>query len=106
PREVAKMLAAAIEKPLIAEITSKAQYVARSVSKPGYTVEYSNTDVVARGGRYSVLGGKTGYTDLAGYCLAIAARLSSDPASPRDVVMVFLGAHGKLTRFGDFSRAA
>jgi D-alanyl-D-alanine carboxypeptidase len=49
-----------------------------------------------------VLGGKTGYTDLAGYCLAIAARLDGQ----REVAMAFLGAEGKMTRFGDFARAA
>jgi D-alanyl-D-alanine endopeptidase (penicillin-binding protein 7) len=106
PREVARMLAAALKLPLISEITRKSTYVARSVSKPGYTVEYTNTDVIARGTRYALLGGKTGYTDLAGYCLAIAARVADATGQAHDVAMVFLGAHGKLTRFGDFSRTA
>lgn len=105
PRELARVLRAAIRVPLIAEITRKATYVARAVDKPGYTVDYQNTDLVARGGRFEVLTGKTGYTDLAGYCLAIAARMPED-AGNRDVAMVFLGETGKNTRFGDFGRAA
>lgn len=106
PREVAKMLKVAIHVPLISEITRKAKYVARAVSKPGYTVEYENTDLIARGSKFRVLAGKTGYTDLAGYCLAIAARLDDSTEKARDVAMVFLGAPGKLTRFGDFTRCA
>jgi D-alanyl-D-alanine endopeptidase (penicillin-binding protein 7) len=106
PREVAKMLAAAMKFPLIAEITRKATYVAHGVSNPGYSVDYQNTDVIARGSKFQVLAGKTGYTDLAGYCLAIAAHLEDGANQTRDVAMVFLGDHGKLTRFGDFTRCA
>jgi D-alanyl-D-alanine endopeptidase (penicillin-binding protein 7) len=102
PRDLVLMLKAAIKQPLIAEITQKAKYVAHPVGKPGWTIEYSNTDVIARGGKWSVLTGKTGYTDLALYCLAIAVRM----ASQHDVAMVFLGAVGKMTRFADFNRAA
>jgi D-alanyl-D-alanine endopeptidase (penicillin-binding protein 7) len=102
PRDVAKMLMHALKIPEISEITRKAQYVAAPVGKPGWKIEYNNTDVIARGKKFQVLGGKTGYTDRAGYCLAIAAKLVGD----REVAMVFLGDHQKLTRFGDFTRAA
>jgi D-alanyl-D-alanine carboxypeptidase len=51
-----------------------------------------------------VLTGKTGYTDLALYCLAIAVRMTSQQS--HDVAMVFLGAVGKMTRFADFQRTA
>ena len=98
------MLRAAIKQPLISEITQKAKYVAHPVGKPGWTIEYNNTDVIARGGKFSVLTGKTGYTDLALYCLAIAVRMAA--AQPHDVAMVFLGAVGKMTRFADFHRTA
>jgi D-alanyl-D-alanine endopeptidase (penicillin-binding protein 7) len=103
PREVLKMLVAALKVPLITEITRKGRYVATAIGKKGrWTVEYNNTDVYARSTRFSVLGGKTGYTDLAGYCLAIAARLDGT----REVAAVFLGAEGKMTRFADFGRVA
>ena len=102
PRDLVLMLRAAIKQPLISEITQKAKYVAHPVGHPGWTIEYSNTDVIARNGKWSVLTGKTGYTDLALYCLAIAVRM----AAQHDVAMVFLGAVGKMTRFADFHRTA
>ena len=79
-----------------------------AVNKPSYTIEYNNTDLVARSGKFDVLTGKTGYTDLALYCLAIAVKMSRTAAQDgeRHVAMVFLGAYGKMTRFGDFARAA
>ena len=104
PRDLVLMLRAATHQPLISEITQKAKYVAHPVGKPGWTIEYNNTDVIARSGKFSVLTGKTGYTDLALYCLAIAVRMAA--AEPHDVAMVFLGAVGKMTRFADFHRTA
>jgi D-alanyl-D-alanine endopeptidase (penicillin-binding protein 7) len=106
PTEVAEMLKAALRNPLIAEICQTARYVAHPVGSPRQSIEYANTDVLVRGSRHKVLGGKTGYNDEAGYCLAVAARLQDAAGKPRDVAMVFLGASGKLTRFADFSRAA
>ncbi|HEX9104187.1 MAG TPA: serine hydrolase [Polyangia bacterium] len=104
PRDLVRMLKAAIHQPLVSEITQKAKYVAHPVGHPGWTIEYNNTDVIARSGKFSVLTGKTGYTDLALYCLAIAVRMAA--AQPHDVAMVFLGAVGKMTRFADFHRTA
>jgi D-alanyl-D-alanine endopeptidase (penicillin-binding protein 7) len=104
PRDLVLMLKAAIHQPLISEITQKAKYVAHPVGHPGWTIEYNNTDVIARSGKFSVLTGKTGYTDLALYCLAIAVRMTA--AQQHDVAMVFLGAVGKMTRFADFHRTA
>ncbi len=99
-RDLVGLLRAAMKNPTLTEITQKPKYVARSTSRPGYVVEYVNTDVIARSGRYEVITGKTGYTDLALYCLAIAVKVKED----HPVAMVFLGAVGKMTRFGDFSR--
>src|SRR5512135_1119236 len=104
PRDLVHMLKAAIKQPLISEITQKAKYVAHPVGHPGWTIEYNNTDVIARSGKFSVLTGKTGYTDLALYCLAIAVHMEA--ATSHDVGMVFLGAVGKMTRFADFHRTA
>jgi D-alanyl-D-alanine endopeptidase (penicillin-binding protein 7) len=101
-RDLVGLLRAVMKVPLITEITQKARYVAHPVGKPRWTIDYTNTDVVARNGRVEVITGKTGYTDLALYCLAIAVKLQND----RPVAMVFLGAVGKMTRFGDFSRVS
>jgi D-alanyl-D-alanine endopeptidase (penicillin-binding protein 7) len=101
-RDLVGLLRAVIKVPLITEITQKAKYVAHPVGRPGWTIEYTNTDVLARGNRVQVITGKTGYTDLALYCLAVAVKLQTD----RPVAMVFLGAVGKMTRFADFSRVS
>jgi D-alanyl-D-alanine endopeptidase (penicillin-binding protein 7) len=101
-RDLVQLLRAAMKNQTITEITQKAKYVAHPVGKPGWTIEYTNTDVIARSSRYEVITGKTGYTDLALYCLAIAVKMTTD----RPVAMVFLGAVGKMTRFGDFGRVA
>ena len=113
PLEVAHMLRAALLYPLISQVCQTATYAAHSVSAGvgvkrarAVTIEYNNTDVLVRGSRHRVLGGKTGYNDLAGYCLAVAARLQEAGGKTRDVAMVFLGAQGKLTRFADFTRTA
>ncbi len=107
PLEVARMLKAALSDPLIARICQTPHYVAHPVAGRGRgPIEYNNTDVLVRAGKHEVLGGKTGYNDLAGYCMAIAARLSEAGGKTRDVAMVFLGSSGKLTRFADFSRTA
>ncbi len=99
-REVATALKAALADPVIAEILQTPHFVVRSVGKNPVEVEYTSTDIALRTEkRFPILGGKTGYTDEAKYCLAIAAQLDG-----RRVGMVFLGADGKLTRFGDFNR--
>jgi D-alanyl-D-alanine endopeptidase (penicillin-binding protein 7) len=99
-REVVAALRAALEDPVVAEILATPHAVVRSLDKRPVAVEYTSTDIALRTEkRFPVLGGKTGYTDEAKYCLAIAARIGG-----RRVAMVFLGADGKLTRFGDFNR--
>src|SRR5262249_44510979 len=100
PRETVKMLQAALREPTIAEIVRKARYTVQPVNRRG-AIEYVNTDMLVRTGRWEVHGGKTGYTDIARYCLVVAAKVGE-----REGGMAFLGAEGKLTRFGDFGRAA
>ena len=116
-RDLVGLLRAAMQNKTITEITEKAKYVAHPVGKPNWAIEYTNTDVIARSGHVEVITGKTGYTDVALYCLAVAVNFTA--ASPtrrirprprhaagRPVAMVFLGAVGKMTRFADFSRVS
>jgi D-alanyl-D-alanine endopeptidase (penicillin-binding protein 7) len=99
-RELALGLKAALADPVLAEIFQTPTVVVRSVGKRQVEIEYTSTDVALRTEkRFPILGGKTGYTDEAKYCLAIAARIEG-----RRIGMIFLGADGKLTRFGDFNR--
>jgi D-alanyl-D-alanine endopeptidase (penicillin-binding protein 7) len=105
PRETVKMLKAALANPTIAGILPLRSATIFPVGKPG-KIEYTNTDRLTGSDRWQVLGGKTGYTDLAHYCLVVAARLSLPQGGTREVAMAFLGEQAKLTRFGDFSRSA
>lgn len=111
PREVVKMLTAALKEPLISQIARTAHFVAHSLPPRRTAVEYTNTDQLLRTSRHRVLGGKTGYNDRAGYCLVVAARVPAGTGPKgerreREVAMAFLGEEGELTRFADFGRAA
>jgi D-alanyl-D-alanine endopeptidase (penicillin-binding protein 7) len=99
PRETIKMLRAVMEHPLLAPITQRVEYDAHPVGKP--PIRYINTDHAASRGTIQVLAGKTGYNDVARYCLVVATRIDG-----RLYFMSFLSNEGKLTRFGDVARVA
>jgi len=99
-REMAIALRAALHDKVLRAIMR--QDSADVVSKDHYAkIHYGTTNLPLAVGRYDVTGGKTGYTDAAGYCFITGAKFDD-----REVVMAFLGADGKLTRFGDFNRVA
>lgn len=102
PREIMVFLREAIKVPELAEIMNTSEYTITAVKdgRPSRKIDIHSTDRLLGKDIAQILGGKTGYTDLAKYCLAIAART---PES-RELGMVFLGAEGKGTRFADFSR--
>lgn len=62
--------------------------------------QVGNTDVLIGRKGVDVIGAKTGYTDIARYCFTVLNRMVDNST----VAMVFLGAEGKQTRFGDFTR--
>ncbi len=99
-RELAAAFQASMSDPLIAEIMGTETTEVRSRDERGLEISYRNTNRALHSDRYEVIAGKTGYTSPALYCLAIAAEIGS-----RRVAMVFLGSYGRLTRYGDFSRA-
>jgi serine-type D-Ala-D-Ala endopeptidase (penicillin-binding protein 7) len=79
-----------------------AEPTAEVVGKGGRPrIEYLSTNQPLRASTWDVIGGKTGYTDAAGYCYVTAARIAG-----REVVMAFLHSDGKLERFADFDRVA
>jgi D-alanyl-D-alanine endopeptidase (penicillin-binding protein 7) len=99
-REMAIALRAALEDDTLRAIMR--QDTADVVSKDHYArIHYGTTNQPLVAGRWDVIGGKTGYTTAAGYCFITGARFDN-----REVVMAFLGADGKHTRFGDFNRVA
>lgn len=101
PREILVFLKEVIKIPELSSImnTRESEITGHRDTK-SRTVGIRNTDRLLSKDLASILGGKTGYTDIARYCLAIAARTDDG----RELGMVFLGAEGKLTRFADFTR--
>jgi D-alanyl-D-alanine endopeptidase (penicillin-binding protein 7) len=99
-REMALALHAALADDVLRAIMGDpAQDV---TSKDGSaTIHYDSTNLALRAGKWDVIGGKTGYTEKAGYCFVTAARFAG-----RVVVAAFYGADGKQTRFADFDRVA
>lgn len=99
-REMAIALRAALEDDVLRAIMHEDW--AQVVAKDGYPkINYGNTNQPLVVKKHDVIGGKTGYTKPAGYCFITGAKFEG-----REVVMAFLGAEGKLTRFGDFNRVA
>jgi D-alanyl-D-alanine endopeptidase (penicillin-binding protein 7) len=99
-REMAIALRAALADDILRSIMR--QDSADIVSKDHYAhIHYGSTNQPLVVGQWDVTGGKTGYTRSAGYCFITGARFDD-----REVVMAFLGAGGKLTRFDDFNRVA
>ena len=99
PRETIKMLRAVMDHPVLGPITQRVEYDAHPVGKP--PIKYVNTDHAASRGTIQVLAGKTGYNDVARYCLVVATKIEG-----RLYFMSFLSNEGKLTRFGDVARVA
>ncbi len=99
-REMALALRATLEDDVLREIMHDTQEEVES--KTGKRkVEYTNTNTPLLGKRFDVIGGKTGFTDPAGYCLVSAAKINGRP-----VVLAFYGAPEKQDRFDDFYSVA
>jgi D-alanyl-D-alanine endopeptidase (penicillin-binding protein 7) len=99
-REMAVALKATLADPVLAEIlATKFTSIHRVSHARPRGIHYANTNQILHRDRYSSLGGKTGYTDRARYCLINASQLGG-----RRVAFVLLGASGELTRYGDFGR--
>jgi D-alanyl-D-alanine endopeptidase (penicillin-binding protein 7) len=99
-REMAIALNAALADDVLRDVMGEES--ADVTSKDHYAkIHYHSTNLPLVSGKWNVVGGKTGYTSAAGYCFVTGARIND-----RAIVMAFLGAEGKLTRFGDFERVA
>ena len=96
PYDVARLITQASNEPLLARIMRTSSHRMRT-SRRGLTVR--NTNRLLRG-RHVIEGGKTGYIDEAGYCLATVVRLpGSDP-----LAVVVLGAGTNSGRFSEVRR--
>jgi D-alanyl-D-alanine endopeptidase (penicillin-binding protein 7) len=96
--DVSRLIAEATRRPVISTIMRKRSHNLQT-SRRRMTVR--NTNYLLRG-RLLVHGGKTGYIDAAGYCLATVVKLPGrDPLS-----IVVLGAGSNSRRFGEVRRLA
>ncbi len=95
-REVALLAQAALKRPEIKEATTQSEY--RFTTLDGREKVIESTDYLLSDSASSslqVIGGKTGYTDKAGYCFV--GRLKDDRG--REVISVILNSGGKNDRF-------
>ena len=95
-RDLARMVEAAHQYPLIRAFTTTAEY---DVAVKGRPQTFRNTNVLVRNSDWDIGLSKTGYISEAGKCLVMQAWLNNKP-----VVIVLLDAAGKLTRIGDAMR--
>ncbi|HKE20483.1 MAG TPA: serine hydrolase [Kofleriaceae bacterium] len=101
-RDMAAALTAALRDPVLAEVLTTRFASIHNVSEGRVrTINYANTNHVLYRNGLHVLGGKTGYTREAGYCLVTGVEMNG-----RRLAFVFLGGDGELTRFADFNRLA
>jgi len=96
--DLAKMLAAAQEYPLITHSTTTTRAQVRPYASRGPLV-YGNTNRLLKNSSWSIALSKTGYIDEAGRCLVMQANIEGEELS-----IVLLNSFGKLTPFGDSNR--
>lgn len=96
--DLAKMVAAAEQYPLIKKYTTTQTFTAR-FKKPRYVLGYTNTNVLVRAGHKDVKLSKTGYLDEAGRCLTMVRKIDG-----KNVIMVMLDSFGKRSPVGDANR--
>ena len=94
--EYAQILKTAGNDPLIQHITTLPDYTFRTSKRNHHLV---NTNRLCRYGVFDVRGGKTGFINEAGYCLATWVSTRT-----RDVISVVLGAPSSSVRFAETRR--
>ena len=96
--DLARMLKAAEEYPLITESTTTTEREVRPFSHRG-PLKYINTNRLLKNQAWDIELSKTGYINEAGRCLVMQANIEGE-----DVSIVLLNSFGKLTPFGDSNR--
>lgn len=95
--DLAKMVQAAYNYPLIREYTTGTSYSV--VGANGRRIEYRNSNGLVKSPQWRIGLSKTGYISEAGRCLVMLAWIATKP-----VVIVLLDSWGKQTRIGDANR--
>ncbi len=94
--DLAKMVRAAHEYPLIREYSTKSRATVRASGRP---LQYGNTNNLVRSSYWEIGLSKTGYISEAGRCLVMQVRLAE-----KDLIVVLLDSWGKHSRIGDANR--
>ena len=96
PEGVVLMLKAALEYPLVHDITTRKTAVITPAGRKRPEEHYVNTNRLVRWGYEGILGGKTGFNKKAGHCLAFAIQVEDG----RRIGIVILGepSRGRLFR--------
>ncbi|MCL7461413.1 D-alanyl-D-alanine endopeptidase [Pseudomonas sp. NW5] len=97
-RELVLLLKAAQRYPLIRELSTRERGDVQ-FRNPAYVLGFANTNPLVRKSDWDIQLSKTGYTDEAGNCLVMIARLQG-----RQTAVVLLDSFGKLTRIADANR--
>ncbi len=95
-RDLAKMVAAAYQYPLIREFSTMAE---REVMVGRRNQMFRNTNSLVKSPSWEIGLSKTGYINEAGKCLVMHTWLNSKPT-----IIVLLDSWGKMTRIGDANR--
>jgi D-alanyl-D-alanine endopeptidase (penicillin-binding protein 7) len=98
PRDIAKMVRAAMQYPLIRKATTTRSATVYPWKGRG-PLRYSNTNRLLKNSAWEIQLSKTGYLNEAGRCLVMQAEVAGQP-----LVIVLLNSFGKLTPFGDSNR--
>ncbi|AOB38461.1 D-alanyl-D-alanine endopeptidase [Bordetella parapertussis] len=96
PRDLARMLRAASQRPLIHRYSTDTEY---EVEINNRTQTFRNTNLLVRKPDWDIKVSKTGFINEAGECLVMLARING-----RDMAIVLLDSQGKLSRIGDAVR--
>jgi D-alanyl-D-alanine endopeptidase (penicillin-binding protein 7) len=95
-RDLAKMVVAAHDYPLIREFTTTSE---RHFVINGRALTFRNTNSLVRNSSWDIGLSKTGYINEAGKCLVMQASVNNKPT-----IIVLLDSWGRQTRIGDANR--
>jgi len=96
PRDLARLVDAAHQYPLIREFSTAADGQFNIAGRPQ---QFRNTNTLVKSPAWEIGLSKTGYINEAGKCLVMQAWLNNKPT-----IIVLLDSWGKLTRIGDANR--
>lgn len=95
--DLAKMVSAAYDYPLIRNITTSSSYMLSSAKSR--KLEFRNTNMLVKNRNWTIGISKTGYLNEAGHCLVMQAQIANRPT-----IIVLLDSMGKHSRIGDANR--